>query len=126
MSVLGLLLVLDLSRPWEKQWLLRGELAAIEQYRKLGSPWLLRLGVRCRFHPSCSEYALWVLRADGFLLGNGRVLWRLLRCGPWTPKATLDLPRGVTGVETGKEAMAEPKRPSSRTQEMRCTIQSGV
>ena len=40
---------------------------------------------RCRFHPSCSEYAIEALRANGLLRGSAQALWRLARCGPWTP-----------------------------------------
>jgi hypothetical protein len=42
------------------------------------------LGGSCRFHPSCSEYAVLAIRADGVLAGGARSLWRLLRCGPWS------------------------------------------
>jgi uncharacterized protein len=39
---------------------------------------------RCRFYPSCSEYAVEALRQNGLLLGGLQAAWRLLRCGPWT------------------------------------------
>jgi uncharacterized protein len=39
---------------------------------------------RCRFYPSCSEYAVQALRRNGLLVGGAQTLWRLLRCGPWT------------------------------------------
>lgn len=42
------------------------------------------LGGRCRFHPSCSEYAAGSIQAHGLALGAIHAGWRLLRCGPWT------------------------------------------
>lgn len=39
---------------------------------------------RCRFYPSCSEYAVQALRQNGLLFGGLQSIWRLLRCGPWT------------------------------------------
>ena len=38
---------------------------------------------RCRFHPSCSQYAVESLRAYGLLRGGALAMWRLMRCGPW-------------------------------------------
>ncbi|HJR19798.1 MAG TPA: membrane protein insertion efficiency factor YidD [Actinomycetota bacterium] len=40
---------------------------------------------RCRFHPSCSEYAVQSLRERGLLRGLPAAAWRVLRCGPWSP-----------------------------------------
>ena len=40
---------------------------------------------RCRFHPTCSEYAIRALRANGLFRGGAQAAWRLMRCGPWTP-----------------------------------------
>lgn len=37
----------------------------------------------CRFHPSCSRYALDALRSHGALRGSRLVAWRLLRCQPF-------------------------------------------
>ena len=41
------------------------------------------LGPRCRFAPSCSEYALEALARHGALAGSWLALRRLLRCHPW-------------------------------------------
>ncbi|TMK83567.1 MAG: membrane protein insertion efficiency factor YidD [Actinobacteria bacterium] len=38
---------------------------------------------RCRFYPSCSEYAVEALRTNGLLVGGFQTAWRLLRCAPW-------------------------------------------
>jgi putative membrane protein insertion efficiency factor len=40
-----------------------------------------RVRERCRFHPSCSEYAIDVLRRHG-LAGLPRIVDRLRRCRP--------------------------------------------
>jgi putative membrane protein insertion efficiency factor len=37
---------------------------------------------RCKYHPTCSQYALDALREFGFLRGIALAGWRLLRCNP--------------------------------------------
>lgn len=43
------------------------------------------LGQNCRFHPSCSEYALEAVQRHGALRGLGLLLRRVARCHPWHP-----------------------------------------
>ena len=43
------------------------------------------LGPTCRFHPSCSHYALEALLRFGVLRGSVLALKRLGRCHPWHP-----------------------------------------
>ena len=38
----------------------------------------------CKYHPSCSRYALDALRHYGLLRGSVLAGWRLLRCNPWS------------------------------------------
>jgi putative membrane protein insertion efficiency factor len=38
----------------------------------------------CKYHPSCSQYALDALRQYGFFRGSAKAAWRLLRCNPWS------------------------------------------
>ena len=47
--------------------------------------WTLRplIGCNCRFHPSCSDYALEALATHGALRGAGMAAARILRCNPW-------------------------------------------
>lgn len=47
--------------------------------------WTIRplIGANCRFHPSCSEYAIEALREHGALRGSGLAARRILRCNPW-------------------------------------------
>ncbi|MFN3601149.1 MAG: membrane protein insertion efficiency factor YidD [Dietzia sp.] len=39
----------------------------------------------CRFEPTCSSYAVEAVRVHGAWYGTWLSVWRLLRCGPWTP-----------------------------------------
>jgi len=54
----------------------------IRGYRYGVGPWL---GPRCRFHPSCSAYALEAIERHGALLGVWMATKRLVRCHPWNP-----------------------------------------
>lgn len=87
-----LLAAWDLSRPPARQLSARLLLAGIAVYQAHGSRWMSAAGVRCRFEPTCSRYAQAVIRRDGALVGSLRAGWRILRCGPWTPRGTRDLP----------------------------------
>jgi len=51
-------------------------------YQRIVSP---VLPPRCRFHPSCSEYARQAVLRYGLLRGGWLSLRRLARCGPWHP-----------------------------------------
>jgi putative membrane protein insertion efficiency factor len=55
---------------------------SIKAYRYLLSPWL---GAHCRFHPTCSCYAITAIERYGALRGSGMAIRRLLRCHPWHP-----------------------------------------
>lgn len=57
-------------------------LGLVRFYQYLISP---LLGPRCRFHPSCSQYAVETLERYGALRGSWLALRRLLRCHPWHP-----------------------------------------
>jgi putative membrane protein insertion efficiency factor len=53
----------------------------IHAYRLFVSP---LLGPRCKYHPTCSRYALDALREHGVARGLVLAGWRLLRCNPWS------------------------------------------
>ena len=53
----------------------------IHAYRWLVSP---LLGPRCKYHPTCSRYALDALREYGVARGLVLASWRILRCNPWS------------------------------------------
>jgi putative membrane protein insertion efficiency factor len=38
----------------------------------------------CKYHPSCSQYAIDALREFGLVRGSVLAGWRLLRCNPWS------------------------------------------
>ena len=38
----------------------------------------------CKYHPSCSQYAIDAFRTHGLLRGAALATWRLLRCNPWS------------------------------------------
>lgn len=47
---------------------------------------------RCRFHPSCSAYAVDALRLHGLLRGVVLTVWRLARCHPFHPGGVEHVP----------------------------------
>lgn len=53
----------------------------IRIYQRFISP---LFGQRCRYYPSCSEYALQAVQRFGILRGLVLAGWRLLRCNPWS------------------------------------------
>jgi uncharacterized protein len=42
------------------------------------------LPASCKYHPSCSQYAIDAIRKHGIVRGSARAGWRLLRCNPWS------------------------------------------
>jgi uncharacterized protein len=56
--------------------------APIRLYQLLVSP--LLPANTCKYHPSCSEYAVQALRRHGLVKGSVLAGWRLLRCNPWS------------------------------------------
>lgn len=54
----------------------------IHLYRRLLSP---VLPPSCRFHPTCSAYALEAIRRYGAFKGSFLSLRRVLKCHPWHP-----------------------------------------
>jgi putative membrane protein insertion efficiency factor len=59
-------------------------------YLGIGLVWVYRLTLgallprTCKYHPSCSEYAIQALRTHGLVRGSAMAGWRLLRCNPWS------------------------------------------
>lgn len=51
----------------------------IKFYQKKISP---HLGDRCKFYPTCSNYALQAIEKYGAFRGSLKAIWRILRCNP--------------------------------------------
>lgn len=52
----------------------------IRIYQYVISPWL---GPKCRFSPSCSNFAIEALQTHGLMRGGWLASRRVLRCNPW-------------------------------------------
>jgi len=52
----------------------------IRVYQLLFSP---VLGNNCRFHPTCSQYALEAIDTHGVIRGSWMAMRRLAKCHPW-------------------------------------------
>ena len=87
--VLGVIAVVVFAAGWNAQAL---ALHSIRVYQLALARPAERIGLRCRFTPTCSRYAEAVIRSDGVLRGGWRTVKRVARCGPWTPWGTLDPP----------------------------------
>lgn len=55
-------------------------IALIRIYQYIGSP---LVGFHCRFHPTCSQYAIEALKTHGTIKGMFLATKRVLRCNPW-------------------------------------------
>ena len=65
-------------------------LKIIRVYQKHLSP---LLGPNCRFHPTCSEYALQAIEAYGVFRGGFLAIKRILKCNPWGGSGADPLPK---------------------------------
>ena len=54
-------------------------LALLRIYKRIVSP---LLGPRCKYYPSCSDYASQAIGRYGILRGLALAGWRLMRCNP--------------------------------------------
>ncbi len=75
--------------------------AVIRSYQKAISP---LLPPACRFHPTCSQYAIDALRGRGLLLGALLTLWRVVRCNPWSAGGHEPVPLGPRRLAPGGNA----------------------
>jgi putative membrane protein insertion efficiency factor len=56
-------------------------LALLAGYQRLVSP---LFPPRCRYYPSCSQYAVECFHKYSFFKALGKSLWRVMRCNPWS------------------------------------------
>ena len=75
-------------------------IAFLKGYRLVVSP---LYGQVCRYHPSCSAYALEAVSEHGSIRGSWLAVRRLLRCHPWASGGYDPVP-------------PRPKRGNSQTQ----------
>jgi putative membrane protein insertion efficiency factor len=61
----------------------------VRAYRLVLSPWM---APRCRFLPTCSDYAVQALQQHGPVTGVGLAVKRLLRCHPWGGSGLDEIP----------------------------------
>lgn len=96
-----------LPSPWRRPlaWLL---LLPIRAYRR----WLTRwLPPACRFHPSCSHYAVLALAQHRAFVAMGLIGWRLLRCQPLC-RGGVDWPRTGPYAATAPSSLPHWPAPS--------------
>lgn len=77
-------------------------LALLAFYKRLLSP---LLGARCRFHPSCSDYARTSVARFGPLRGALLGFWRIARCQPLCAGGMDPVPETFTLPRCGKTSM---------------------
>jgi putative membrane protein insertion efficiency factor len=74
---------------WPDRLLARATIGLIKIYQATISPDHSALGKAdplkgCKFYPSCSNYGIQALQKYGFITSLPRILWRVLRCHPWS------------------------------------------
>ena len=74
----------------------------IRLYQRVVSPFV---PARCKYHPSCSHYAVDAIRTYGVARGVVLAGWRILRCNPWS----------LGGFDpVGKQRLFKPRTPKTR------------
>ena len=81
----------------------------IRAYQRFVSPLFPR---RCKYHPTCSAYAVQAIESYGILRGSVLAAWRLLRCNPFSHGGFDPVPERFT-LRTG------PVDPASHHREAR-------
>ena len=76
----------------------RALLGAVRFYQRAISP---TRPPRCRFVPTCSQYAVEALETHGALRGSWLALVRVLKCAPWHPGGVDLVPEPRRGRRTG-------------------------
>lgn len=56
-------------------------LLPVRAYQRLISP---LIAPRCKYYPTCSNYAVEAVKTYGVMRGSVLAAWRLLRCNPWS------------------------------------------
>ena len=53
----------------------------IKLYQRYISP---AFPARCKYYPTCSQYAITAIERFGVIVGGALAVWRILRCNPWS------------------------------------------
>ena len=85
-------------------------LAPVRLYQRAISPALPR---RCKYHPTCSAYAMQAVERYGILRGAVLAGWRLLRCNPFSDGG-YD-PVSAQTLFKSRESSASAASPPNRT-----------
>jgi uncharacterized protein len=101
------------TNPTRPSWVGTVMVGAIRVYQRWISP---ALGPRCRFYPSCSEYALQAIKVHGAARGTWLAARRLVKCQPLHPGGIDHVPpaTGRSRARRSARAAAAPARPSER------------
>jgi putative membrane protein insertion efficiency factor len=86
-------------------------LAPIRAYQRWISP---AIAPRCRYYPTCSNYAVEAIRELGPVRGSILAAWRVLRCNPFSHGGVDELEdrRLFRGTPTRSERRARPALPA--------------
>lgn len=92
-------------------WVRRAFAFPIVVYRRLISP--LKPAPTCRFHPTCSAYAVEAVHVHGVLRGTWLATVRLAKCHPFHPGGLDPVPavRRATPSSSTTVAGAAPEEP---------------
>ena len=95
-----------MSHDVRPSWPRRVVTAPFVLYRRFLSP--LKPAPTCRFHPTCSAYAVEAVHVHGVFRGLAMATWRLLRCHPFHPGGFDPVPPARTTplVVTGRPGHA--------------------
>ena len=84
---------------WLRRLTIAPLLLVLTLYRRLLSP---LLPPRCRYHPTCSTYAVEALQTRGLLAGTWLAAWRVVRCNPWSHGGVDPVPARGLRASIGK------------------------
>jgi putative membrane protein insertion efficiency factor len=68
----------------------------IRMYQLFISP---LLGPSCKYHPTCSQYALEAYRQHNFFYASWLTVWRVLRCNPFSKGGYDPVPLKKRGLQ---------------------------
>lgn len=63
----------------------------------------------CRFHPTCSLYAIEAIKTHGIFKGSSLALRRILRCHPWHPGGLDPVPQNLAKPVSKSDTQPDPK-----------------